>query len=250
MHIITRTRLVEFGRLHEDADSELREWVRVVRAKRYTRSDDVRRDFPSVDFVGLQQAVFNIRHNAHRLVVVFRFEFGRVFVRHVVTHSAYSRLIERGLLEGLRVDDPTLRRRFRATTTTTDMTALLDFSVPHVLRTEPEFEAAAREIDRLLDDEVPEGTQDWERLRFLSVLVEAYEEERLPLTVYLADCTPQSAVEFMLKQHGLVRRDLEPLLGGKSRVSEFFAGVRSLSKSQIVALRQRFGIPADLLLAS
>jgi antitoxin component HigA of HigAB toxin-antitoxin module len=37
------------------------------------------------------------------------------------------------------------------------------------------------------------------------------------------------------------------LLGGRSRLSEFLRGERSLSKGQIESLRQHLGIPADLL---
>jgi HTH-type transcriptional regulator / antitoxin HigA len=128
------------------------------------------------------------------------------------------------------------------------MATTLDFTIPHVLRTEDEYDAAVQEIDALLDAGVAQGTDEWERLRFLSVLVEAYEDEQFPLEDRLAGCTPQSAVEFMMRQRGMTRADLEPLLGGKGRVSEFFAGKRPLSKAQIVALRDRLGIPADLLL--
>ena len=42
--------------------------------------------------------------------------------------------------------------------------------------------------------------------------------------------------------------ELAPLLGGRSRVSEFFNGKRPLSIGQIQALRERLHIPADLLL--
>ncbi len=98
MHIITRKRLIEFGEAHADADGELREWERIVRAKRYTTPASVKADFPSVDFLGKYRAVFNIRRNAYRLVVDMRFDLGRAFVRHVVTHSDYERLIKRGIL--------------------------------------------------------------------------------------------------------------------------------------------------------
>ena len=47
----------------------------------------------------------------------------------------------------------------------------------------------------------------------------------------------------------MTRADLAELMGGRSRVSDFFKGVRQLSTSQIKALRERLGIPADLLLA-
>lgn len=130
------------------------------------------------------------------------------------------------------------------------MATILDFTIPHVLRTEAEYEAAVQEIDALLDAEVAEGTVEWERLRFLSVLVEAFESDQFPLEDLLEGGTPQSAVDFMMRQREMTRTDLEPLLGGKSRVSEFFAGKRPLSKAQIIALRDHLGIPADLLLSA
>lgn len=98
MHIITRKRLIEFGEKYQDAYKELREWERFVRRKRYTSSAQVREDFPSVDFVGPYRAIFNICHNDYRLVVDIRFDLGRAYIRHVVTHREYDRLIRRGLL--------------------------------------------------------------------------------------------------------------------------------------------------------
>ncbi len=59
---------------------------------------EVRRDFPSVDFIGARKAVFNIRRNKYRLVVDLRYDLGRVYIRHVVTHAEYERLIDQNLL--------------------------------------------------------------------------------------------------------------------------------------------------------
>lgn len=123
-------------------------------------------------------------------------------------------------------------------------TAVLDFSKPHVLRNEEEYDAAVAEIGRLLDEDVVEGSEDFDRLEFLSVLVEHYEEEHHPMGAV----TPQEAVLFMLEQKGLERTDLDDVMGGKSRVSEFLSGKRDLSKSQVEGLRGLLGIPADVLL--
>ncbi len=60
--------------------------------------------------------------------------------------------------------------------------------------------------------------------------------------------TPQQAVTFMLEQKGLQRSDLDDVMGGKSRVSEFLNGKRELSKAQVEGLRALLGIPADILL--
>jgi mRNA interferase HigB len=99
MHIITRTRLTEFGARHADALQPLLDWERIVRRKRYAKPADVRNDFPSVDFISNDRAVFNISGNAYRLVVTMYFRGrGLVFIRHVVTHQEYDRLIKCGLL--------------------------------------------------------------------------------------------------------------------------------------------------------
>jgi len=124
------------------------------------------------------------------------------------------------------------------------MTTVLDASRPHVLRTEKEYEAAVAEIERLLDEGSEEGTEAFDRLELLSVLVEHYEEERYPMEAV----TPQEAVSFMLEQKGMTRADLEDVMGGKSRVSEFFSGKRELSKTQIEVLHRMLAIPADILL--
>jgi len=123
-------------------------------------------------------------------------------------------------------------------------TAVLDFSKPHVLKNDAEYEAAIAEIGRLLDEDVEPDSEGYDRLEFLSVLVEHYEEDQYPM----GPVTPQQAVAFMLEQKGLDRSDLDGVMGGKSRVSEFFNAKRELSKAQVEGLRRMLGIPADILL--
>jgi HTH-type transcriptional regulator/antitoxin HigA len=122
--------------------------------------------------------------------------------------------------------------------------ATLDFSTPHLLRTEAEYDAAIAEIERLLDAEVARSSEGWDRLEFLSVLVEHYEDREFPVGAV----SPQQAVTFMLEQKGLERSDLDDVMGGKSRVSEFLNGKRDLSKAQIAGLHRMLGIPTDVLL--
>lgn len=98
MHIITRTRLTDFGRRHPDAAQSLRDWARFIRRKQYRGHLELRADFPNADSIGAHKVVFDICHNRYRLVVDMRYDLGRVYVRHVVTHQEYDRLIKRGLL--------------------------------------------------------------------------------------------------------------------------------------------------------
>ena len=123
-------------------------------------------------------------------------------------------------------------------------TMTLDFSKPHVLRTAREYDAAVAEIDTLLDrGRLPREDED--RLEFLTLLVEAYDEAHYTMG---ERSTPQSVVDFLLEQNGMTRAELAPLLGGRSRVSDFFNGRRHLSLGQIQKLRERFGVSADALI--
>jgi len=124
------------------------------------------------------------------------------------------------------------------------MADTLDFRRPHLLRNDAEYETAMREVEELMGRASAPGTADHERLEFLSLLIEAYEEAEFPV----GQPTPQDVVDFMLEQRGMSRADLADVMGGRSRVSEFFAGKRELSINQVRALREILGIPADLLI--
>ena len=125
------------------------------------------------------------------------------------------------------------------------MADILDFTKPHVLRNEEEYDIAVAEIDTLLDTDPQPRSEAYERLEFLSVLVQAYEDTHFPT---YEQSTPQEVVDFMLKQKGLCRADLAKWLGSSGQTAEFFEGTRSLSIRQIGALRAHLGIPADLLI--
>jgi HTH-type transcriptional regulator / antitoxin HigA len=122
---------------------------------------------------------------------------------------------------------------------------LLDFRNPHLLRNKKEYKAALAEVECLMGNE--SGDKAGDRLEFLVVLIEQYEDEHYPMG---KEPTPQAVVEFMLEQREMTRSDLAEIMGGKARVSEFFAGKRELSINQVRALRDALGIPADLLIAS
>jgi HTH-type transcriptional regulator / antitoxin HigA len=75
-------------------------------------------------------------------------------------------------------------------------------------------------------------------------LVEACEKTRWPRK---RPALPD-LLHYLLDQHGLRRADLIPILGTASRVSEVLGGKRELSMSMVKRLRDRFHVPADLLI--
>jgi HTH-type transcriptional regulator/antitoxin HigA len=120
----------------------------------------------------------------------------------------------------------------------------LDFSKPHVLHNAREYDAAVAEIDALLDRGWL-SSEDDDRLEFLTLLVESYDDAHYSMG---EGSTPQSVVDFLLEQNDMTRAELAPLMGGRSRVSDFFNGRRQLSLGQIQKLRERFGVSADALI--
>ena len=75
-------------------------------------------------------------------------------------------------------------------------------------------------------------------------LIEAYERRRWPRR----ELTVPELLTYLMDQHGMSRSDLVPLLGSPSRVSEIMRGKRELSMKMVKRLRDRFKIPADLLI--
>jgi HTH-type transcriptional regulator / antitoxin HigA len=90
------------------------------------------------------------------------------------------------------------------------------------IRNDAEYEAAMAEVERLWG--AKDGTPDGDRLDVLGTLIEAYEAKRWPMDLP----TPVSAIEFRLEQQGLSRKDLDPFIGSRARVSEIMTGKRPL----------------------
>jgi mRNA interferase HigB len=98
MHVITRKRLIEFAANHPDAAQPLDDWFRVIRVTRFFSSDDLRTVFPSASLLGSGLTIFNIAGNKYRLATTMRYDLGRVFIRHVMTHAEYDRRSDEGSL--------------------------------------------------------------------------------------------------------------------------------------------------------
>src|ERR1700756_162440 len=95
------------------------------------------------------------------------------------------------------------------------------------IRTKRDYDAALAEVERLWGSK--SGTRDGDRLDVLATLIDAYEAEHYPMD----PPDPIEAIRFRLEQQGLSRKDLEPLLGTRTRVAEVLNRKRSLSINMI-----------------
>ena len=92
MRIISIQKLKEYWETHNDAEIPLREWYVKVEKAKWTCFNDIKKDFNSVDYVGNQKYVFNIKGNNHRLIVAIKFTPALVYIRFVGTHSEYDKI--------------------------------------------------------------------------------------------------------------------------------------------------------------
>ena len=110
-----------------------------------------------------------------------------------------------------------------------------------IIQNEADHAEAKALIERLMDSSDP---AELARMAAQARLIEAYERSRWPRRT----ATVREILTYLMDQHDLTRADLIPLLGTASRVSEVLNGKRELSMSMIRKVRERFHIPADLLI--
>ena len=92
MRIISRTKIIEYYTEYADSRVALEEWFTKTKKAQWKCFDDIKRTFNSVDAVGNQHYVFNIRGNNYRLIVVIKFTIGTVLIRFVGTHAEYDKI--------------------------------------------------------------------------------------------------------------------------------------------------------------
>ena len=110
------------------------------------------------------------------------------------------------------------------------------------IRTKKDHEAALAEVERLWG--AKSKTPDGDRLDVLATLIDAYENEHYPMD----PPDPIEAIKFRMEQQGLTRKDLEPLIGTRTRVAEVLNRKRGLSIEMIRRLHRRLGISAEVLI--
>lgn len=111
------------------------------------------------------------------------------------------------------------------------------------IRTEQDHRIAVTRIEALMSaaPDTPEGDE----LEVLATLVDAYETKHDVMDAP----DPMTAIQFRMEQKGLSRKDLEPFIGSRARVSEVLTGKRPLTLRMVRRVRDGLGISADLLIA-
>ena len=111
------------------------------------------------------------------------------------------------------------------------------------IRTKKDYKMALDQISVLLN--AKPKTTEFDQLEVLTILVENYERKHFPID----PPDPIEAIKFRMEQMDLTRKDLEPCIGSRARVSEILNHKRELTLKMIKELHKTLGIPLEALVA-
>jgi HTH-type transcriptional regulator/antitoxin HigA len=109
------------------------------------------------------------------------------------------------------------------------------------IRNKRDYIAALKEVESLWD--AVTGSKQADRLDVLVMLIQAYEAKRFPI----ADPDPIDFIHHLMEARDLTRKDLEPYIGSRARVSEILNRTRPLTLEMIRRLSDGLNVPADIL---
>ncbi len=110
-----------------------------------------------------------------------------------------------------------------------------------------EYAALERVMDKLIDE-----VRDDEKhplsiaMHIIGENMEEYDTTHHPAIGH--DVSDIDMVKYLMKSNNLHQSDLAEIFGGQANVSKFLTGNRPLSKTQIVGLKNLFGISADFFM--
>jgi mRNA interferase HigB len=77
---------------YADSKSGFNKWIARIEEAQWANHNDLKRDFPSADYVGNQRYVFNIKGNKYRTIVIAVFTADLVSIQFVGTHAEYDKI--------------------------------------------------------------------------------------------------------------------------------------------------------------
>jgi mRNA interferase HigB len=92
MRIFTEQRLKEYAEENPKSRVALQDWASTVKKSDWKCFSDIKKTYNSVDSIGNQRYVFNIKGNSYRLVVVIKFTIGFVYIRFIGAHKEYDKI--------------------------------------------------------------------------------------------------------------------------------------------------------------
>ena len=113
----------------------------------------------------------------------------------------------------------------------------LEVSSPTPITSERQHEEYLSVLDKLASKQNP-SLEEEKYAQVLMALIEAYEEEHDPIP----DASPVEVLRALMEANNLRQKDLAPIFGSESIVSEVLHKKRELNKAHIDKLSKRFHV--------
>lgn len=94
MRIIARPILIEYWQKHRQEKASLETWYKIVLKANWTKPDDIKKTFNSVDPYRKENRlyhIFDVGGNTTRVIVNIHFNTQIVYIRAVLSHEEYSK---------------------------------------------------------------------------------------------------------------------------------------------------------------
>jgi HTH-type transcriptional regulator / antitoxin HigA len=114
----------------------------------------------------------------------------------------------------------------------------------HPIRHQADYDAALALVEPYFDQEPAPESEAGAHFEALVALIEAYEAKHFPI----APPDAIDAIKFHMEQRGMSARDLEIMIGTRSRVHEILSRKRPLSLAMVRRLHAGLGIAAETLI--
>lgn len=92
MVIISYRTIREYIDLHKNVEDQLNNWYTITGKSDWSNFNEMRQLFNSVDAIGNDLYVFNIKGNDYRLIVRIIFRVRTVYIKFVGTHKEYAKI--------------------------------------------------------------------------------------------------------------------------------------------------------------
>ncbi|MBC8151692.1 MAG: type II toxin-antitoxin system HigB family toxin [Bacteroidetes bacterium] len=92
MVVIAKSTLTRFAEIHPTAAEPLERWYTLTLRADWATLSDIKQVFNSVDYVGNDRYVFNVKGNAFRIIALIHFSVRTVYIKFVGTHQEYDRI--------------------------------------------------------------------------------------------------------------------------------------------------------------
>ncbi|MCZ4223950.1 type II toxin-antitoxin system HigB family toxin [Pedobacter rhodius] len=92
MVILIKKTLSLFAEKYPSSAIPLNNWYEITKKADWNKFADIKKSFNSVDYIGNDRYVFNIKGNDFRIIAMIFFDKRTIYIRFVGTHSEYDKV--------------------------------------------------------------------------------------------------------------------------------------------------------------